>query len=83
MARIYQDGQDEGEIVGACPSHASLLLHIKVLADLFSVCLLMSIDIQVREDLAFILAILRILAILLQTKKKARREAIKNPARTI
>ena len=46
--------------------------HIKVLSDLFSGCLLMSIDIQGLSDLAFILAILQILPILLQTNKKKR-----------
>ena len=45
-------------------------LHIKGLSDLFSAFLLMSIDIQVLSDLAFILQILHILAILLQTTKK-------------
>ena len=57
------------------PSHTSQKpLRIKVLADLFSVFLLrVSIDIQVLADLAFILQIPHILAILLQTKK-ARRE---------
>ena len=58
----------------ACPSHASQKpLHIKVLSDLSLLFLLMSIDIQVLSDLAFILCILHILAILIQTKK-ARRE---------
>ena len=55
-------------------------LHIKVLTDLFSVYLLMSIDIQVLSDLAFILFILHILAILLQTKKSAQED---NPPRAI
>ena len=50
-------------------------LHIKVLADLSLLFLLMSIDIQVLSDLEAILQILQILqilAILLQTTKKAR-----------
>ena len=59
----------------ACPSHAPQQpLHIKVLTDLSLLFPLMSIDIQVREDLQFILQILFILAILLQTTKKARGE---------
>ena len=59
-----------------CPSHASQKpLHlIKVLADLSILFPAASIDIQVLADLAFILQILAILAILLQTTKKARRE---------
>ena len=49
----------------ACPSHASQQpLCIKVLSDLCIVFLLMSIDIQVLSDLAFILFILQILQIL-------------------
>ena len=59
---------------GTGPRKAPQPLHIKVLSDLFSAFLLMSIDIQVLSDLAFILQILHILAILLQTTKKARRE---------
>ena len=55
--------------------------HIKVLTDLRLLFLLMSIDIQVLSDLAFILHILHILAILLQTKKSAREED--NPPRAI
>ena len=58
---------------GPVPRKAPQPLHIKGLSDLFSVCLLMAIDIQGISDLAFILCILTLLAILLQTKK-ARRE---------
>ena len=47
-------------------------LHIKVLSDLVILFLMMSIDIQVLADLAFILQILAILAILLQTRRRNR-----------
>ena len=64
---------------------------IKVLSDLFSLFLLMSIDIQVLSDLAFILTILHILpilqiltilTILLQTTKKSA-QGEDNPPRAI
>ena len=60
----------------ACPSHASqpprrILRSYRTFS---RYCFCGSIDIQVLSDLAFILQILAILAILLQTTKKARRE---------
>ena len=47
-------------------------LHIKVLSDLVILSPAVSIDIQVLSDLEFILFILAILAILIQTDERAR-----------
>ena len=83
MARICRMDRMRKRSRGPVPRKAPRQpLHIKVLLDLFSACLLMSIDIQVLADLDPILQILCILAILLQTKK-ARREKTTPRAQSI